>query len=90
MNKSELVSVIAQKLDISQKEAHLFVNTMLESIAEVLIDNEEINLQNFGGFKPKQRKVRLVRNPKNGDPCQLEPIRTIKFRPSRTLIGRMN
>lgn len=90
MKKSELVLIIAQKLDISKSEAHLFVNTMLESITEVLKENEDVNLQKFGHFLPKQRKERPVRNPKTGTSCRLEPIRTIKFRPSRTLIGRIN
>lgn len=90
MNKSDLESIIAQKLHIHKKEASLFVNTMLQSIVKALNDNEEVCLQNFGIFQMKQRKERQVRNPRNGDPYRLEPIWTIKFRPSRVLIGRMN
>ena len=90
MNKSELESVIAQKLHIHKTEAKLFVKTMLDSITEVLKEDEDVILQNFGIFRLKQRKERPVRNPRTGAPFRLEAIRTIKFRPSRNLIGHLN
>lgn len=90
MNKSELAAVIARKLDRPVNETHLFVNTMLESIAEALATNEEISLHNFGKLIPKQRKERLVRNPKNGATCMLEPILSVKFRPGKGLIDFIN
>lgn len=90
MNKSELESIIARKLDKPVGETHLFVNTMLESIAEVLAANEEISLHNFGKLYPNRRKEHLVRNPKNGVPCMLKPILSVKFRPGKGLLDYIN
>ncbi|MCD8136575.1 MAG: HU family DNA-binding protein [Parabacteroides gordonii] len=90
MNKSELESIIARKLDKPVGETRLFVNTMLESIAEVLAANEEINLRNFGKLYPNRRKERLVRNPKNGVPCMLKPTLSVKFNPGKGLIDYIN
>ena len=90
MNKSELAAVIARKLDRPVNETHLFVNTMLESIAEALAANEEISLHNFGKLYPNRRKEHLVRNPKHRDARQLEPILSVKFRPGKGLIDFIN
>lgn len=90
MNKSELAIVIAHKLERPLSETRLYVNTMLESIAEVLAKKEEVNLHNFGKFHPKRRKERPVRNPKNGASCMLEPILSVKFHPGKGLIDRIN
>ncbi|WP_455638419.1 HU family DNA-binding protein [Parabacteroides sp.] len=90
MNKKDLESVIAQKMDIPQKEAHLFIQTMMEIITEALKENQEILLYNFGRFIPKQRKERPVRNPKTGTPCMLKPIQTVKFYPGKGLIKDIN
>lgn len=90
MNKNELAAVIARKLDRPVNETHLFVNAMLESITEALATNEEISLHNFGKLIPKQRKERLVRNPKNGASCMLKPILSVKFRPGKGLINLIN
>lgn len=90
MNKSDLEIVIASKLDLSQSEARLYVNTMLDSIAEMLATNEEVNLYNFGKFYPKRRKERPVRNPRNGVACMLKPILSVKFHPGKGLIDHIN
>ena len=44
MNKKELETAIALKLDITVSKAHLFVNAMLATITEVLAKDEEIKL----------------------------------------------
>lgn len=90
MNKKELETTIARKLDITVSKAHLFVNTILDSITEALAKNEKVKLYGFGSFLPKERKERPVRNPKTGVPCKLEPIRTVKFHPGETLFREIN
>ena len=90
MNKSELETVIARKLNRPQYEIHLIVSTMLESITEVLAANEKVNLHNFGKLYPRRRIEHLVRNPRSGVPCMLEPLLSVKFCPSKNLLDRIN
>ena len=90
MNKRTLESKVYEKLGIPQYKVNLFVNTLLESITEVLEQNEEVSIRGFGTFLPKRQKPRPVRNPQNGDPCILDPSLTVKFTVGSDLKKRLN
>ena len=90
MNKSTLESRVSQKLGIPQYKVNLFINTLLESITEVLEQNEEVSIRGLGTFLPKRQKTRPVRNPQNGEPCMLEPSATVKFCVGSDLKKRLN
>lgn len=90
MNKRTLESKVSEKLGIPQYKVNRFINTLLESITEVLVENEEVALRGFGTFLPKRQKPRPVRNPQNGDPCILEPSLTVKFAVGNNLKKRLN
>lgn len=63
MNKSELVSSIAEKSQLSKKDAEKALNACLESIEETLKNGDKVQLVGFGSFEVRERAERKGRNP---------------------------
>lgn len=65
MNKQELVSAMAEKSELTKKDAEAALNAFMESVEEVLVSGDKIQLVGFGTFETRNRAARQGRNPKN-------------------------
>lgn len=65
MNKSELVASIAEKSNLTKKDAEMALNGFLDSVQEALADGQKVQLVGFGTFEVRKRKAREGRNPRN-------------------------
>lgn len=65
MNKTELIASVAEKTEVTKKNAELLLNSFLETIREELIAGEKVQLVGFGSFEVRDRKARQGRNPRN-------------------------
>ena len=54
MNKTELIKNVAQNAEISQKEATVVVQTVVESITNTLAAGEKVQLIGFGTFEVRK------------------------------------
>ena len=81
MNKAELVEVIQKELgkDISKAAAERALDAVLASIQRGVRTEGRVQLVGFGTFRLSQRKARLARNPKTGEPVQVKPSKTVRF-----------
>ena len=79
MNKTELVEQIAQKADLSRKEAESAVEATLKTIEEQLSRGGEITLTGFGKFHVAERGARQGRNPQTGATIQIAASRVPRF-----------
>ncbi len=48
MNKAELVSKMAEKSELTKKEAEAALNAFMESVEEALVSGEKVQLVGFG------------------------------------------
>lgn len=85
MNKLQLIDVIAEKLNLSKKEASNALETVFGEITGVLKRGEEINIGGFGAFKVKTRAARSGINPKTGEKINIDASKAPAFRPSKAL-----
>ena len=90
VNKSDLVDLVAEKVHLSKRDARAALDTCFDLIIEALLKGEEVNITNFGVFQPKMRKTREGTHPKNHTPLTIEATRTISFRVSKDLKGKIN
>lgn len=65
MNKAELVSKMAEKSELTKKEAEAALNAFMESVEEALVSGEKVQLVGFGTFETRDRAARQGRNPRN-------------------------
>ena len=62
MNKADLIAKLAPKLNITQDEARIVLNSVLEVITEALVEDKNVRLVDFGTFEVKQRAERMGHN----------------------------
>ena len=91
MNKSELISKIAEKSNLSKKDAGDALNAFLNTIEESLAKDEKVQLVGFGTFEVRDRKAREGRNPRNPEevikiPASKAPV----FRAGKALKESVN
>ncbi len=63
MNKTELVAAIAEKAELSKKDAEKALNAFIESVEGALKASDKVQLVGFGTFEVKTRAARKGRNP---------------------------
>jgi DNA-binding protein HU-beta len=72
MNKSDLVTKIAEKMEISVTKAEDILSALLDGIVKTLKKGETVTLVGFGRFGIKERAARKVRNPRTGAEMQVK------------------
>ncbi len=76
MNKTGLIAAVAEKVDVSKKEATAVVEATIDVITEALKAGDKVQLVGFGCFEVRQRAAREGRNPQ-------DPAKTIKIPASK-------
>ena len=64
MNKIELVTKMAEKSNLTKKEAALALDAFIESVEEALENGDKVQLIGFGTFETRERAAREGRNPR--------------------------
>ena len=87
MTKADLVQNAADAIGpgITKKDCAIVVDAFLNAIKEALGEHENIEIRGFGTFKVRERKSRLARNPRTGDPVEVPPRAVPVFKPSKDL-----
>ena len=85
MNKTELVAAIAEKADLSKKEAEAAVKAFIDSVAEELKKGEKVQLVGFGTFEVSERAARQGRNPQTGKTIEIAASKTPRFKAGKAL-----
>lgn len=90
MNKTELVVTMAEKADLTKKDAELALNAFTSIVAEQLKKNEKIQIPGFGTFGVGERAAREGRNPQTGEPMTIAASKMPKFKAGKTLKDNIN
>jgi DNA-binding protein HU-beta len=90
MNKTELVAAIADKADVSKKDAEATLKAFTEVVAEELTKGEKIQLVGFGTFEVSERAARTGRNPQTGAEMNITASKAPKFKAGKALKDAVN
>ncbi|MRG86409.1 HU family DNA-binding protein [Salinibacillus xinjiangensis] len=85
MNKTELVNAVAEKSDLSKKDAATAVDAVFESITDSLTSGDKVQLIGFGNFEVRERAARKGRNPQTGDEIEIPASKVPAFKPGKAL-----
>ena len=85
MNKQELISQVADRAGLNRNDASRAIETMLELVTATLKRGDEVRLVGFGNFSVTRRKASIGRNPRTGEPMQIDSSVQPKFRPGKIL-----
>ena len=67
MNKFDIIKELARQKELTEKDAHAIITTMIEEITKALQLGDRVEFRGFGVFYTKTREKRLARNPKTGN-----------------------
>jgi DNA-binding protein HU-beta len=89
VNKSELVTRLAERLGGDRALAAAAVNGVLEEIQGRVANGERVSLTGFGTFDRRERAARTGRNPQTGATIQLAASVSPVFRPGAGFRSRL-
>ncbi|HZK86090.1 MAG TPA: HU family DNA-binding protein [Desulfosporosinus sp.] len=85
MNKAELVSAVAEKADMSKKDAEKAVSAVFATIEQTLAQSEKVQLVGFGTFEVKDRAERTGRNPQTKETILIPAAKVPGFKAGKAL-----
>ncbi len=85
MNKTELVSQIAEQADISKAAAERALSATIEAVTGALKAGDSVTLVGFGTFSVAERSARQGKNPRTGESITIAARKSPKFKPGKAL-----
>jgi len=90
MNKKELVAAVAEKAELTKKDAEKAVNAFVETIEAELKKGEKVSLVGFGTFEVSKRNSREGRNPRTGETIKIKSAKAPRFKAGKALKDAVN
>ena len=90
MNKVELTKSVATRTGVTQKDAAVYVDAVIESIKDGMIEDGKVQIVGFGTFEVKERAEREGRNPATGQAMVIHATKTPKFKAGKALKDAVN
>ncbi len=90
VNKTDIIELISEQAEISKASANRALNALLEGITATLRDGKSVSLLGFGTFSAKTRAARVGRNPKTGEPINIEAAVVPVFKAGKALKDAVN
>ena len=85
MNKSELIAKIAEKSELSKKDAEKALNAFVDSVTDALVAGDKVVLVGFGSFETKKRAARKGKNPQTGAEINIPATTVPAFKVGKAL-----
>jgi DNA-binding protein HU-beta len=79
MTKAEIVTKVAEKIQISKAAAAKALAVITDSIAQAIRKGDKVTLIGFGTFSVANRKARKGRNPRTGKEIKIAAKKVPKF-----------
>jgi len=83
MNKQDLVKKIARDAEVTQRQASVMVDSMINIVMEAVAKGEKVQLLGFGTFEAKHRAARVGRNPATGEAVEIPETVVPMFKPGQ-------
>ena len=90
MNRTELVAAMAEKTQLSKKDAEAALKAFVDVVSEEMKKGEKVQLVGFGTFEVSERASREGRNPQTGETMTIAASKTPKFKAGKALKDLVN
>lgn len=85
MTKVELIAAVAEKAELSKKDAEKAVNAAIEAITDGLKNDGKVQLVGFGTFEVRERAAREGKNPATGAKISIPATKVPAFKAGKNL-----
>lgn len=90
MNKTQLITAVAEKAELSKKDAEAAIKGLTDVIIEELQKGEKVQLVGFGTFEVSERAAREGRNPQTGETIRIAASKNARFKAGKALKDILN
>lgn len=90
MNKNDLISIVADEVELTKADAARAVDAIFDAITAALKKGNEVRLVGFGTFLVAKRKATEGRNPRTGEVIKIPASKQPKFRAGKGLKDAVN
>ena len=90
MNKTDLVAAVAQKAELTKKDAEKAINAFTAAITEALVEGDKVQLVGFGTFEVRTRDARTGKNPRTGEVIKIAASKVPAFKAGKALKDVVN
>lgn len=85
MNKSDLITALSEKEDLTEVDASRIINLVLDGFTDTLKKGGKIEIRGFGSFSVQEYDGYGGRNPKTGEPVAMKPKKGVFFKAGKEL-----
>lgn len=92
ITRSELIEILSEKFaqsELSKSDVSLSVKELIQYMSTSISQGQRIEIRGFGSFTLRERKPRMGRNPKTGEPVPLGAKYAPHFKPGKDLKERV-
>ena len=90
MNKTELVAAMAEKTELSKKDAEKALKAFTDVVTEEMKKGEKVQLIGFGNFEVSKRPAREGINPATKEKITIAAANVPKFKAGKALKEALN
>ena len=92
ITRSELIEILTDKFaqsELSKSDVSLSVKELIQFMSTSISEGRRIEVRGFGSFTLRERKPRMGRNPKTGEPVPLGAKYAPHFKPGKDFKERV-
>ena len=90
LTRADLTEALHNEVGLTRHDCAGLVEMTLDLIVDAVERSETVKLSGFGVFHVREKRERLGRNPKTGDPATIARRRVIGFRASQVMKARVD
>lgn len=90
MNKNELIAAVAEKSELTKKDAGAALDAFVEAVQDALKAGDKVQLIGFGTFEVKERAARTGVNPQTKEPVKIAASKAPAFKAGKALKDALN
>ena len=85
MTKKDMAAFVAEKTELSKKDAEAALNAVFDCIVHALQTEGKIQIIGFGNFEVKERAARTGKNPRTGESVEIPACKVPSFKAGKAL-----
>lgn len=85
MTKAELINAIAEKSELTKKDAEKALNAVVSSITDALADGDKVQIVGFGTFEVRERNAKEAINPRTKEKIKVPAKKAPAFKAGKAL-----
>ena len=90
MTKTELIAKMAEKANLSKKDAENALTAFIDSVKETVAGGDNVQLIGFGTFEVRERSAREGHNPRTGEVVKIAAAKVPAFKAGKAFKDAVN